>query len=265
MASNPQANPKGLPETESSRSAPEELSREELSEQLYRQYAMGGSSFARFRLRLYFHFKTLLWKIVVGSAAFFKRALDVLGSAVFLILFSPIYLATAIAILLEDGGPVILPQVRVGKWGKPFTMYKYRSMRKDADKIKERLLEQNETEGATFKMKEDPRITKVGKIIRKLSIDELPQLWNVLKGDMSLVGPRPPLPSEVAEYEYSQRRRLEVKSGITCLWQVMGRSDINFEGQIKLDVEYIESRSFLGDISILLKTIPAVILGKGAY
>jgi lipopolysaccharide/colanic/teichoic acid biosynthesis glycosyltransferase len=131
--------------------------------------------------------------------------------------------------------------------------------------LKTKLETQNETGGVIFKMKRDPRITRVGRIIRKLSIDELPQLWNVLKGDMSLVGPRPSLPSEVDNYEYSDRRRLEVVPGITCIWQVSGRSNLNFKQQVNLDVEYIESQSFWQDIKILYKTIPAVLLGKGAY
>jgi lipopolysaccharide/colanic/teichoic acid biosynthesis glycosyltransferase len=134
-----------------------------------------------------------------------------------------------------------------------------------ADKMKDNLLENNESGGVIFKIKRDPRITRVGRIIRKLSIDELPQLYNVLKGDMSLVGPRPPVPREVAEYQLSDRRRLEIIPGLTCLWQVSGRSDINFEGQVRLDVQYLESQSLKGDIMLLLKTIPAVLSGRGAY
>lgn len=134
-----------------------------------------------------------------------------------------------------------------------------------ADRMKDELLDKDEAGGVIFKIKKDPRITRVGRIIRKLSIEELPQLWNVLVGDMSLVGPRPPVPREVDEYKYSDRRRLDVIPGITCIWQVSGRSDIDFEGQVRLDVQYIENQSFWGDIMILLKTIPAVLLGKGAY
>jgi lipopolysaccharide/colanic/teichoic acid biosynthesis glycosyltransferase len=131
--------------------------------------------------------------------------------------------------------------------------------------MKDTLLDQNESGGVIFKMKRDPRITRVGRVIRKLSIDELPQLLNVLKGDMSLVGPRPPVPREVAEYELSDRRRLDMVPGLTCLWQVAGRSDIDFEGQVRLDVQYLESQSLKGDIILLLKTIPAVLSGRGAY
>jgi lipopolysaccharide/colanic/teichoic acid biosynthesis glycosyltransferase len=144
-------------------------------------------------------------------------------------------------------------------------MYKFRSMIVNADKMKDTLLDQNESGGVIFKMKRDPRITRVGRVIRKLSIDELPQLLNVLKGDMSLVGPRPPVPREVAEYELSDRRRLDMVPGLTCLWQVAGRSDIDFEGQVRLDVQYLESQSLKGDIILLLKTIPAVLSGRGAY
>ncbi len=191
--------------------------------------------------------------------------MDIVGSAAGLVMLSPVFMITALLIKLEDGGPLFFGQNRVGKWGHIFKMYKFRSMIVGADKIKDTLLEQNESGGVIFKMKRDPRITRVGRVIRKLSIDELPQLFNVLKGDMSLVGPRPPVPREVAEYELSDRRRLEIIPGLTCLWQVSGRSDINFEGQVRLDVQYLESQSLIGDIILLLKTIPAVLSGRGAY
>ena len=145
-------------------------------------------------------------------------------------------------------------------------MFKFRSMYVDAEERKKALMAQNESSGGViFKMKKDPRITRIGRFIRKASIDELPQLWNVIRGDMSLVGPRPPVPSEVAEYSISDRRRLEVIPGITCIWQVSGRSDIPFEQQVELDAEYIESQTFWGDVKLLFKTIPAVLLGRGAY
>ena len=144
-------------------------------------------------------------------------------------------------------------------------MYKFRSMVIGSDKMKECLLDQNESSGVIFKMKKDPRITETGRLIRKTSIDELPQLWNVFKGDMSLVGPRPPLPGEVNEYDYPDRKRLNAIPGITCIWQVSGRSNINFKGQVRLDVQYIDNQSFWGDIKILLQTIPAVLSGRGAY
>jgi lipopolysaccharide/colanic/teichoic acid biosynthesis glycosyltransferase len=180
-------------------------------------------------------------------------------------MLAPVFGATALLIKLEDRGPIFYGQDRVGKWGRVFRMYKFRSMVVGADKMKDNLLENNESGGVIFKIKRDPRSTRVGRIIRKLSIDELPQLYNVLKGDMSLVGPRPPVPREVVEYQLSDRRRLEIIPGLTCLWQVSGRSDINFEGQVTLDVQYLESQSLKGDIMLLLKTIPAVLSGRGAY
>jgi lipopolysaccharide/colanic/teichoic acid biosynthesis glycosyltransferase len=144
-------------------------------------------------------------------------------------------------------------------------MYKFRTMRTDAEKLKEQLIKHNEAGGVIFKMKRDPRITRVGRILRKLSLDELPQVINVVRGEMSIVGPRPPVPSEVAEYTPADRRRLEARPGLTCLWQVSGRSDIPFERQVSLDVEYIETRSLWQDLVILARTVPAVLLGKGAY
>jgi lipopolysaccharide/colanic/teichoic acid biosynthesis glycosyltransferase len=160
----------------------------------------------------------------------------------------------------------IYKQTRVGRWGKLFTMWKFRSMYLDADARLKEIMTQNEmTGGVIFKMKNDPRIIPVGRFIRKASIDELPQLWNVLKGDMSLVGPRPALPSEVNQYSLQDRQRLEVIPGITCIWQVSGRSDIPFPQQVQLDVQYIQSQSLLLDIKLLLKTIPAVLLSRGAY
>lgn len=238
----------------------------DLMEQLYSKYARGGTSIAPIRSKLYFLHKKYGWISVVKSAYLIKRLIDVFFSGILLVLLSPLFLTTALAIKLENPGNAFYSQTRVGKWGKHFTMYKFRSMVINADKLKTELLDKNESgDGVIFKMKRDPRITKTGRIIRKLSIDELPQLWNVFKGDMSLVGPRPPVPKEVEQYKYSDRRRLEEIPGITCLWQVSGRSDINFAGQVKLDVEYIESQSLKTDIIILLKTIPAVLLGKGAY
>lgn len=145
-------------------------------------------------------------------------------------------------------------------------MYKFRSMCADAERRKKELLDHNEMHGGIiFKMKSDPRVTRMGKIIRRGSLDELPQLWNVLKGDMSLVGPRPPVPPEVSRYSLGERRRLDVKPGITCIWQVSGRSQLPFQRQVELDVVYIESQTIWGDIKLLLKTVPAVLLGRGAY
>ena len=253
---------KGLESTPSKKRSRSDL---DLMEQLYDRYARGGTKMAGLRAFAYFMHKKYSWILVTESAFFLKRCLDITVSSVMLIILSPIFLATAVAIKVENPGPVFFSQTRVGKWGKRFQMHKFRSMVMGADKMKDELLDQDETGGVIFKIKRDPRITRVGQIIRKLSIDELPQLWNVLKGDMSLVGPRPPVPREVAEYEYSDRRRLDVIPGITCIWQVSGRSEIDFEGQVNLDVQYIESQSFWTDTKILLKTIPAVLLGKGAY
>jgi len=211
--------------------------------------------------------KMQVWKITVRILRGLKRGLDIVGGIGALIAFSPIFATTALLIKLEDGGPVFFRQNRVGAGGRLFGMWKFRSMVQNADKLKDKLLETNQhgTAGVTFKMKDDPRITKVGKWIRKLSVDEFPQFYNVVKGDMSLVGPRPPVPREVAEYKAVHLRRLRVKPGITCLWQIGGRAEIDFEGQVRLDLQYIRSSSPGTDVLILLKTVPAVLFGKGAY
>jgi len=233
-------------------------------DELLKRYANVGALSAWHRLN--FHVKWAVWKAVVGSTYLCKRGLDLVGALVLLLTLSPIFLLVAVLIRLDSPGPVLFKQTRVGKWGRPFAMYKFRSMYVDAEARKAALAAQNEMAGGvTFKMKDDPRVTRVGRFIRKGSIDELPQLWNVLKGDMSLVGPRPPLPQEVAAYSLSDRRRLDVIPGITCIWQVSGRSAIPFPQQVELDVAYIESQSVWGDIAILLKTVPAVLLGRGAY
>jgi exopolysaccharide biosynthesis polyprenyl glycosylphosphotransferase len=210
--------------------------------------------------------KIFIWSFTTGISHFIKRFFDILSSLFFIILFSPVYIITALFIVIESPGSVIYKQARVGKNGRHFNFYKFRSMVLNADKLKDKLIEQNESQdGVIFKMKEDPRITKTGRFIRRFSIDELPQLFNVLLGDMSLVGPRPPVPREVAEYTLEDRKRLHVTPGITCIWQVSGRSDIPFNEQVELDKEYIRSKSLINDILILLKTIPAVLTGKGAY
>ncbi|CAM2064265.1 Sugar transferase [Sulfidibacter corallicola] len=203
-------------------------------------------------------------KMRTGSFYWLKRIFDIFASSFLLLCLSPLFIFL-ILIIKRDGGPAFYSQIRIGRHGREFKFWKFRSMVVNADKMKDQLMQQNEsTGGVIFKMKNDPRITSVGRIIRKLSIDELPQLWNVLRGDMSLVGPRPPLPREVALYTSEERRRLEAEQGITCIWQVSGRSDIPFDDQVKLDVEYIQNESLWNDIKLLLKTIPAVILGKGA-
>ena len=201
---------------------------------------------------------------ITGLSAFFKRAVDVVSSGLGLILLSPLFLVVAL-LVKRDGGPVFFLQSRVGLNGELFKMVKFRSMRTDAEEVKKRLMEQNEGNGVLFKMKDDPRITPIGKFIRKYSIDELPQLWNVFIGDMSLVGPRPPLVEEVEQYEDIAYRRLLVKPGITGLWQVSGRSDLSWEESVRLDLYYVENWSLTGDFIILLRTVRAVFAKEGAY
>jgi exopolysaccharide biosynthesis polyprenyl glycosylphosphotransferase len=211
-------------------------------------------------------FKIYAWEFVILASELFKRFIDISFALIFIVLCLPIYVITAICIYIESPGPVTFKQARVGKNGRHFVFYKFRSMVLNAERLKDQLISDNESDdGVIFKMKKDPRITTTGRFIRKFSIDELPQLFNVLFGDMSLVGPRPPVPREVAEYSLEDRKRLHVKPGITCIWQVSGRSDIPFKQQVELDKEYIKSRSFIKDFTILLKTIPAVLTGKGAY
>ena len=184
-----------------------------------------------------------------------KRALDVFASLLGLILLSPILFIVVVMIKLDSKGPVIFKQKRVGLNGKEFYMYKFRSMVVNAEELKEKLAAQNEMSGPMFKMKEDPRVTRVGKFIRKTSLDELPQLINVIKGDMSLVGPRPSLPNEVKEFEPWMLKRLDVKPGLTCFWQVSGRNDIDFEDWMKLDIKYVNEKSFFLDIKLILRTV----------
>ena len=206
------------------------------------------------------------WRFTVRFSYAVKRAIDVVGSLVGMALLSPVFLGIALAVKLTSPGPVIFAQVRVGRYGRHFRFYKFRSMYVDAEERKKELLAKNESkDGVIFKMKDDPRITKVGKFLRRTSLDELPQLWNVFIGDMSLVGPRPPVPKEVQEYTLEDRKRLDVIPGITCLWQIRGRSEIPFHEQVRLDKEYIMAPSIWTDIKILLKTVPAIIGGKGAY
>lgn len=183
-----------------------------------------------------------------------KRALDIIASTLGLIILSPILLVVAILIKLESKGPAIFSQKRIGLNKKEFKMYKFRSMVQNAEELKEKLAKENEMSGPMFKMKNDPRVTKVGRFIRKTSIDELPQLINVLKGDMSLVGPRPSLPKEVSKFEPWMLRRLQVKPGLTCYWQVSGRNNIDFENWMKLDLQYVNDRSFWLDLKLILKT-----------
>jgi exopolysaccharide biosynthesis polyprenyl glycosylphosphotransferase len=193
-----------------------------------------------------------------------KRAFDLVVSSLALLVCAPLFLVVAAAIKLTDGGPVFFRQTRCGLNGREFPLYKFRSMVVDAEARLRELRARNEMSGPVFKITDDPRITRIGHFLRKTSIDELPQFWNVLVGHMSVVGPRPPLPAEVAQYERWQRRRLSVKPGITCIWQISGRNEIDFETWMRLDLAYIDDWSLWLDFKIFLKTIPAVLWGKGA-
>ena len=194
-----------------------------------------------------------------------KRLIDIIGSGLGLIIASPIMLIVALLIKLEDPkGPILFSQLRNGEYPNTFKMYKFRSMYVDAEERLHELMHLNEQSGPAFKMKDDPRITKVGKFIRKTSLDELPQLFNVLKGEMSIVGPRPALPREVEQYTDYQKQRLFVKPGLTCIWQVSGRNNIGFKEWVELDIEYIKTRSLWLDIKLIFKTIPALLGDKNA-
>ena len=218
------------------------------------------------RLRRRHYVKLRIWELNLRTWFAVKRAIDVVAGSLALLAFSPVYFAVSLAIVIEDGWPVFYAQQRVGLNGRLFPFYKFRSMIRNADKIKDQLMAQNESgDGVIFKMKRDPRITRVGRFIRRFSLDELPQLLNVVRGDLTLVGPRPPVPREVALYTLEERKRLHVKPGLTCFWQIQGRSEIPFKEQVRLDLQYIHSQGLRQDIVILLKTIPAVLLGKGAY
>jgi len=193
-----------------------------------------------------------------------KRAIDIAGSSFGLVLSLPVFAMAALAIRVTSPGPVLFRQARCGLNGRPFEMLKLRTMCVDAEQRLADILHLNEMDGPAFKVREDPRVTKVGRLLRRLSLDELPQLWNVLRGDMSLVGPRPAMPHEVAQYETNERRRLSMRPGLTCLWQVSGRNSIPFETWVKLDLLYIDTWSLSNDVRILVRTIPAVVSGSGA-
>lgn len=195
---------------------------------------------------------------------FLKRIIDLVCSLIGIIALSPVFLIVGIIIKLDSKGSAIFSQKRVGKGGKEFKMYKFRSMVVNAEELKDKLLRQNEMSGPMFKMKDDPRITKIGRFIRKTSIDELPQLINVIKGDMSLVGPRPSLPKEVAKFEPWMMRRLDVKPGLTCYWQVSGRNNIDFDDWMKLDIKYVQDRSIKLDIKLIFKTVFVLFGDKNA-
>jgi exopolysaccharide biosynthesis polyprenyl glycosylphosphotransferase len=241
------------------------MSDRDLQAALIARYEAMGSPVGRLRSNAYSVWKRLSWQAVVSSSVVIKRGFDIVFSAMVLLMLAPLFAVVALLIKIEDRGPVFFAQRRVGKFGREFRMFKFRSMCPNAEqKLKELLAKNQHAQGVTFKMKEDPRITRVGRYLRKYSIDEFPQFWNVLKGDMSLVGPRPPLPREVALYSRGDRQRLAVTPGLTCFWQIGGRANIDFPEQVQLDVRYIESQSFWLDLWILLKTIPAVLLGRGA-
>lgn len=200
-----------------------------------------------------------VWKLAV------KRALDIVGSLVLLLVLAPLFAMVAIAIVASSPGPVFFVQQRVTRGGRMFPMVKFRSMYRDADSRRDEIIDLNECSGPVFKVRRDPRVTPVGSLIRKLSLDELPQLFNVLVGHMSLVGPRPPILTEVASYDRRQLGRLAVRAGLTCIWQVSGRSDVDFGRWIDMDIEYIENWTLALDLRLLLRTVPAVLSGRGAY
>jgi exopolysaccharide biosynthesis polyprenyl glycosylphosphotransferase len=199
------------------------------------------------------------------TALFIKYTLDRIISLISILLLSPIFILISIIIKLTSKGPIIYKHKRVGLKGRPFSMFKFRTMYRNAEEVKESLNNLNKMDKVVFKIKDDPRITKTGRFLRRFSLDELPQLFNVLKGDMSLVGPRPPLAMEVKQYEDWQRKRLAIKPGLTCTWLIRGRSDLPFEKWMRLDLEYINNWSLTLDLLILLRTIPTIISGKGAY
>jgi len=202
---------------------------------------------------------------IKGGHLVLKRAMDIVLSSLLLILLFPLFLVIAVAIKLDTPGPVILRQIRVGKGERLFTCFKFRSMCENAEVEKTQLLERNEANGVWFKMRDDPRVTRVGRLLRRLSMDELPQFLNVLMGHMSMVGPRPAVPAEVQHYQPWHRRRLEVAPGVTGLWQVSGRSNLSFDEAVLLDLYYIENWSLLLDMQLLLRTLPKVVTGEGAY
>ncbi|TET34175.1 MAG: sugar transferase [Planctomycetota bacterium] len=200
-----------------------------------------------------------------AGALAIKRLIDIVVSFLALILFSWLFVLVSLTIKLTSRGTVLFRQIRSGRNGRTFTLYKFRTMVEGAEALQQSVEHLNETTGPVFKVKKDPRVNRVGRLLRKFSLDELPQLWNVFIGDMSLVGPRPPIPDEVEKYERWQRRRLSMKPGITCLWQVRGRSNVSFDDWMKLDLEYIDNWSLTLDFKILLRTIPAVLFARGAF
>jgi exopolysaccharide biosynthesis WecB/TagA/CpsF family protein len=228
---------------------------------LFTRYTFGN---AEFLARALFR-RAVADNVRVQSFFMLKRASDCLWGLLSLLMLMPLMLAVAVMIKMEDGGPVFFRQVRVGRYGKPFHMWKFRSMRVDAEQILEQIRAQSDREGAGFKMKNDPRVSKIGAFIRRYSIDELPQIFNVIMGDMSLVGPRPSLPIEMVSAPRHALDRLKGRPGITCSWQVSGRAQIPYDRQCAMDVEYLENPAFLTDLSLMLRTVPAVLKADGAY
>ena len=227
----------------------------------------GSLRHGRFGTRLRSRGVRLAWQLRgTRDSETTKRALDVVLAAGFLILSLPVLAGIALLIKLHDGGPPLYWQARVGRFGREFRFPKFRTMCVDAERMHAFLRSQNvHGDGITFKVKSDPRITPIGRVLRRFSLDELPQLWCILRGEMSVVGPRPPLPSEVARYAVADRRRLDATPGLTCIWQVSGRANVPFERQLEMDVDYIERRSLLLDLELVARTVPAALSGRGAY
>jgi lipopolysaccharide/colanic/teichoic acid biosynthesis glycosyltransferase len=195
-----------------------------------------------------------------------KRATDIVGSFLVLVVLSPVIAVIAILIKFSDGGPVFYPHIRVGRWGREFRCFKFRTMVVNADHLKPEIAHLNtHDDDRTFKVPDDPRITRIGRLLRRTSLDEVPQLWNVFRGSMSLVGPRPPVVQEVERYDLDDMQRLMVKPGLTCIWQVSGRSRLPFPKQLEMDIAYIQNRSYWLDAKLMLKTLPAVFSADGAY
>jgi exopolysaccharide biosynthesis polyprenyl glycosylphosphotransferase len=241
------------------------MSNEDVTLMLLRRYDAAQTPLGRLLLNLHLEIQRARAEWLAHGASIIKRTLDFAVSFACLLILSPLFGLIALMVWLEDGGPIFFSQTRVGQYGRHFRMYKFRSMCLDAEqRLKDLLARNQHKEGVTFKIQDDPRITRTGKWLRKFSFDELPQLYNVLIGDMSLVGPRPPVPREVEKYSPAHRRRLAIQPGITCIWQISGRSEIDFSGQVQLDVDYIESQSLWIDLKILVRTVPAVLSGKGA-
>ncbi len=231
---------------------------------LFTRYILGNPEFLCRALMSAFSLRAGQAKSNISR--FTKRVVDIVGAGLGMIMLAPLLLMIAALIKFDSKGPVLFSQTRIGMDGTPFQIFKFRSMVIDAEDLKQKLRKVNERGSDTsFKMKNDPRITWIGRILRRLSLDELPQLINIIRGDMSIVGPRPPLPDEVANYDKYAMRRLEGKPGLTCIWQVSGRADISFEGQVEMDIHYLKKQSLWLDLKLILLTIPAVLTGRGAY